>query len=102
MKAYKQMATEFKVGGMFRGDQEHWSERETVSPLFEINGEILEVKPNGLCIDDGKGDEVFVAFSTIAKHRAALRRDMDEDLRQSFGTSVFFNRSTPSDLTNES
>ena len=68
-----------KLGQTFDGMTEHWSERETVKPIYAIRGEILEVKASGICVDDGKGDEVFVSFDTIAKHRAQLFRDYKSD-----------------------
>ncbi len=77
---YGRMASEFKVGEIFDGSLLHWCERKTVKPIWEVKGEILEIKPTGLCVDDGKGDELFVAFSTIAKHRAQAERDYRFDM----------------------
>lgn len=80
--AHSKLYNEFlpKVGATFNGASEHWSERDAVKPLWKIQGEILEVRSNGICIDDGKGDETFVSFDTIAKHRAQLQRDYRADM----------------------
>ncbi len=85
-KTYERMASEFKVGEIFDGNSEHCSERETVQSIWKVKGEILEIKPTGLCVDDGKGDEIFVAFSTIAKHRAQAQRDYRADMDMIFST----------------
>jgi hypothetical protein len=53
-----QLFAEFssRVGQIFEGGSEHWSERDSVKPIWKIRGEILEVKPSGICVDDGNGD----------------------------------------------
>lgn len=78
---FQKLVDEFspRIGEVFEGENEHWSERETVKPIYQIRGEILEVKASGLCIDDGKGDEIFISFFTLAAHRKALRQDMKAD-----------------------
>jgi hypothetical protein len=49
---------------------------------FDVTGELLEVKPQGLCIEQDNDDgEVFVPFSQIQAFRNQATKEADADLR---------------------